>query len=368
MNPLLRVLLLLAASGASPSRIWSAFELEELPPEAFYLEGEPLWSRLGCSQEVQRNLRRLSEESWPEEEAERAGRNGVRLLVFSDREWPSGLSGQSDAPRLLYIKGKWPIAGSSVAVVGTRRCSPYGLRTAHEIGRAVGVSGGVVVSGGAAGVDRAAHEGCLSVKGPSIAVLGTGVDVVYPRGHEALFERLGEEGGALVSEYPLGSPPRQWRFPERNRIIASLSERLVVVEAPLKSGAMITARCALEAGREIWAVPGRINEEGCAGSNRLLYDGAFPLVSIPDFVSLAVGRQLSLFDEEARLEELHSVAFTEKEQRILVLLKKSGERTVDNLAVEGKMAPADVFSCLAALMAAGHVFVAGPGRWSAVPK
>lgn len=368
MNPVLRTLLLLAGSGAPAVRIWNAFESEALPPEAFWEEGEVLWRRLGCTEAVCRMLRRLADSSWPDEEELRAKQAGVRLLTFRDKEWPDALGGLPDSPRLLYVKGKWPLRGPSVAVVGTRRCSAYGMRAAFEIGRAVGGAGGVVISGGAAGIDKAAHEGCLSAGGASAAVLGTGVDVAYPRGHEPLFVRLAEEGGALLSEYPLGSQPKQWRFPERNRIIASLADRLVVVEAPSKSGAMITARCALEAGREVWAVPGRINESGCEGSNRLLYDGAVPLVSIPDFISLALGRQLSLFEETPFRGEQNSVAFTEKEQRILCLLEKSGERTVDNLAVEGTMAPADVFSCLAALMAAGRVFVAGPGRWSAVPK
>ncbi len=368
MTPLLRALLLLAGSGGPAARLWNAFEREGLPPEAFWTEGEPLWSRLGCSDTVRRALRNLVSSSWPEEEEERAKQGGVRLLTFRDREWPDGLAEQSDCPRLLYVRGNWPLVGPPVAVVGTRRCSSYGRSTAFEIGRAVGESGGVVLSGGAAGIDKAAHEGCLSVAGASAAVLGTGVDVAYPREHEPLFDRLVRNGGALLSEYPLGAQPKQWRFPERNRIIAALAGRLVVVEAPVRSGAMITARCALEAGREVWAVPGRINEAGCEGSNRLIYDGAVPLISIPDFVSLALGRQLTLFEEPIPRGEQNSVAFTEKEQRILCLLEKSGERTVDNLAVEGTMSPADVFSSLAALMAAGRVFVAGPGRWSAVPK
>ena len=130
---------------------------------------------------------------------------------------------------------------------------------------------------------------------------------------------------------------------------------------------MITARLALELGREVWAVPGRINEGTCEGSNRLIYDGATPLVSIPDFISLTFNRQLSLFCDLPP-DDRNTAVLSEKEQRILCLLEKSGDRTVDNLAVEGKMTPADVFSSLAALMAAGQVFQAGPGRWSSTPK
>ncbi len=367
MNPLLRSLLLLAASGAFPPAIWSRFEEEALPPEAFFLEGEGLWNRLGCSQQVCTSLRGLEESGWPEREAERAAKSGIRLITFRDRDFPESLRDIPSAPRLLYVRGPGDLSGSAVAVVGTRRCTAYGDRVAREIGRAAAEAGGAVVSGGASGIDGAAHEGCLSADGVTLAVLGTGVNVSYPRNHGDLFERVVASGGALVSEYPLDSPPRQWRFPERNRIVAALADRTVVVEAPLKSGAMITARLALEMGREVWAVPGRINESACEGSNRLLYDGALALVSIPDFVALAFESQLSLFPMFGQGGEENRPGLNEKEHRILAVLKKYGEKTVDNLAVEGKMSPADVFSCLAALSAGGLIFPSGPGRWSAAP-
>jgi len=366
MTGLLRVLLLLAASGGFPPALWESFRKEDLPPEAFLEEGPGLWERLGYSEQVRNTLARLAGTEWPEREEERARRAGVRLIPFDSGDYPRSLAGTPSAPLLLYVRGKWPLAGPSVAVVGTRKCSSYGWRTAVEIGRAVAGAGGVVISGGAAGIDGAAHEGCLDGGGATMAVLGTGVDVVYPRGHEGLFGRIVRERGALIAEYPLGAPPRQWRFPERNRIIAGIADRLVVVEAPLKSGAMSTARHALEAGREVWAVPGRISEEGCAGSNRLLFDGAQPLVSVAEFASVAFGRQLGLFPPGEEREQ--TSALTAKEQRILAVLKKYGERTVDNLAVECTMSPADIFSCLALLAAAGHVFPSGPGRWSAVPR
>ena len=368
MTPLLRSLLLLAGSGGIPSKLWESFKREGLPPEALYQEGEPLWRRLGYPGNIQDSLRRLSDGRWPEMEGERAARMGAVLVTCGDGDFPQGLRNHPDAPLLLYIRGKWPLPGTPVAVVGTRRCTTYGARTSAGIARALSEASCAVISGGAYGIDRAAHEGCLSAGGATAAVLGTGVDVPYPRGHCHLFRRIVESGGALVSEYPMGTTPLPWRFPRRNRIIAWWSERLVVVEAPLKSGAMITARHALEAGREVWAVPGRINEDGCAGSNRLIYDGAVPFVAMGDFVSLSLGRQISLFEDLKRTGRQNSCVFPEKEQIILALLKKSGERTVDNLAVEGTMSPAEVFSCLAALASAGKVFQAGPGRWSAVPE
>ncbi|GAB1427983.1 DNA-processing protein DprA [Aminivibrio sp.] len=367
MNPLLRSLLLLASSGAFLPPVWSRFEELALPPEAFYLEGEKLWEGLGCSPQVISTLRSHDEGDWPEREAERAAKSGIRLLTFKDRAFPDRLRNIPSAPCLLYVRGEGELSEDSVAVVGTRRCTAYGGRVARGIGRAAAEAGGTVVSGGASGIDGAAHEGCLSAEGITLAVLGTGVNVAYPRNHEGLFERIASSGGALLSEYPLDTPPRPWRFPERNRIVAALAERTVIVEAPLKSGAMITARLALEMGREVWAVPGRINETGCEGSNRLLYDGAQALVSIPDFIALAFESQLSLFPLFERGEGKNSSSLDEKESRILAVLKKYGEKTVDNLAVEGKMSPADVFSCLATLSAGGLIFPSGPGRWSAAP-
>ncbi|HRX26743.1 MAG TPA: DNA-processing protein DprA, partial [Aminivibrio sp.] len=230
MTGLMRVLLLLAASGGFPPALWDSFSKEDLPPEAFLDEGPGLWERLGYSETVRNNLARLAATGWPEREEERAARAGVRIVPFDSRDYPRSLAGTPSAPLLLYVRGKWPVAGPTVAVVGTRKCSSYGWRTAAEIGRAVAGAGGVVISGGAAGIDGAAHEGCLDGGGATTAVLGTGVDVVYPRGHEGLFGRIVREGGALVAEYPLGAPPRQWRFPERNRIIAGMADRLVVVE------------------------------------------------------------------------------------------------------------------------------------------
>jgi DNA processing protein len=140
-----------------------------------------------------------------------------------------------------------------------------------------------VVSGLALGVDAAAHEGVLEAGGPSVGVLGCGIDVVYPRGNRALFRRV-REAGALVSEYYLGEPPLAWRFPARNRIIAGLCDAVVVVEAPQRSGALITARHAAECGRDVWAVPGPLGTPECLGSNRLLGDGAGVLWDIAEFV------------------------------------------------------------------------------------
>lgn len=207
---------------------------------------------------------------------------GISVLTLADEEYPERLREIPDPPPALYVDGA-PPEGPVVSLVGSRRASATGVENAREIGRALGERGVCVGSGLALGVDAAAHEGALAAGGPTIGVLGCGIDVVYPKKHRALFERV-RRSGAVVSEYSLGEAPLQWRFPARNRVISGLSEIVVVVEAAEKSGALITARHAAEAGRDVWAVPGPIGVAECRGSNRLLGDGAGVLRDIPEFV------------------------------------------------------------------------------------
>jgi DNA processing protein len=201
--------------------------------------------------------------------------------------------------------------------------------------------------------------------GITAAVLGTGVDVVYPPEHRELFDRILEKG-ALYSEYPLGEKGESWHFPRRNRIIAGLASRIVVAEAPHKSGAMITARLAAEAGREVWAVPGRIDDERCAGSNSLIFDGAMPLADLDLlFGEPAAGAQRTLFDDRcpAVPDRVGIPVLSETEKTILSLLSFRGDKTIDNLAGEAKMSAAEVFKIVSVMSLRGLVFSSGPGRY-----
>lgn len=213
---------------------------------------------------------------------ERLERKGFRSVTLADEAYPARLRVAPDPPPTLFVGGRLP-AGGFVAIVGSRKATPAGLETAYTLGRELAARGVCVVSGLALGVDAAAHEGALAAGGSTIGVLGCGIDVVYPRANRDLFRRVGEQG-ALVSEYSLGEAPLAWRFPARNRIIAGLSDAVVVVEAPEKSGSLITARHALDAGRDVWAVPGPPGTPECRGSNRLLADGAGVLWDVPEFL------------------------------------------------------------------------------------
>ncbi len=198
--------------------------------------------------------------------------------------YPESLAMFPDAPDVLFTRGELPIGGR-VAVVGSRRCTAYGRRLAGEYGAAIGISGWVVVSGLARGVDGAAHEGTLRVGAQGIAVLGCGLDVDYPREHGRLASALVDAGGLIVSEYPPGTPPEGWRFPPRNRIISGLSVAVVVVEASVKGGALITAGTAMLQGIPVFVTPGDVTREVSKGCNLLIRDGAHPVLDAADLIA-----------------------------------------------------------------------------------
>lgn len=207
-------------------------------------------------------------------------RRHIGILPFGDKAYPVRLRNISDPPLVLYYKGILPDFDKqpAIGVVGTRKASAYGLNAAQTISRQIAASGGLVVSGGASGVDTWALQGALDADAPAVTVLGCGADVVYPRTNRRIFAQI-EEKGCILSEYLPGTQPKPWQFPERNRIISGISNGVLVVEAPEKSGALITAQRALEQGRDVFVVPGNIDVETCSGSNALLQEGAYAVFS-----------------------------------------------------------------------------------------
>ncbi|OFW69518.1 MAG: DNA protecting protein DprA, partial [Actinobacteria bacterium RBG_19FT_COMBO_54_7] len=209
-------------------------------------------------------------------------RHGIRVMFPGGPDFPERLTSIYDPPAVLFMKGnQLPHQGMYVAVVGARRASGYGKWVAETLAAQLAGLGIVVVSGAAYGVDACAHLGCLKASGFTAAVLGCGIDRIYPAEHEKLFQNI-ENSGCIVSEYPPGAEPLAWHFPHRNRIIAGLSHAVVVVEAAEKSGALITADMALEEGREVLAVPGPINSFLSLGTNALIQKGAKLVRSIED--------------------------------------------------------------------------------------
>ena len=202
-------------------------------------------------------------------------RLGVRIVTMEDAEYPSRLRNIFEPPMLLYVRGRLPLIDEEVAVtvVGTRTATPYGLKQAEDFSFAMAKQGALIVSGGAAGIDTQAHRGALRAGGKTVAVLGCGIDVIYPQENRYLYEDIAVSG-AILSEFPLGTPAAGSNFPVRNRIMSGLSLAVLVVEAPERSGALITARTALEQGRDVFAVPGALDAPMSRGCNRLIAEGA----------------------------------------------------------------------------------------------
>lgn len=215
----------------------------------------------------------------------RCNQRGIGILTCADAAFPQRLRNIEDPPVLLYFKGQLPNwqAQPNIGVVGTRKASAYGLQTAHLLASQIASCGGLVVSGMASGIDTLSMEGALDEGKPTVGVLGGGVDVVYPASNRALYRRT-EANGCLLSEYPPGSRPYPGNFLQRNRIISGLSDGLLVVEAPERSGALNTARHAFSQGRDLFAVPGNLGVDTCLGSNALLQEGAYPALSGWDVV------------------------------------------------------------------------------------
>ncbi len=218
-------------------------------------------------------------------------------VVLSDPDYPPLLREIVDPPLALHTRGDRSLLGkAAVALVGSRRASPYGMNAAAQLARDLVAAGLVIVSGLARGIDAAAHESALASSGKTIAVLGTGIDVVYPRGNTKLFRRIADEG-LIVTEFAPGTPPLAANFPVRNRVISGLCAGTVIVEATSRSGSLITARMAAEQGREVFAVPGSIFSRGTEGTHRLIQYGAKLVHDVDDVLDELPGQYTRKRDE-----------------------------------------------------------------------
>ncbi|HEX8144393.1 MAG TPA: DNA-processing protein DprA [Pyrinomonadaceae bacterium] len=214
------------------------------------------------------------------EEIERTRALGADVLLLDDGTYPSLLREIFDPPITLYVKGAWEecLDAPCVAIVGSRRCSTYGQNAALMLARDLAGRGVTIISGLARGIDAAAHRGALEAGGRTVGVMGTGLDQIYPRDHRRLAEEILEARGAIVSEFPLGTPPAPQNFPYRNRVISGLSLGVLLVEAAENSGSLITARMAMEQNREVWAVPGNITSRNSFGTNYLIKGAGAKLI------------------------------------------------------------------------------------------
>lgn len=286
-----------------------------------------------------------------ERECEAVARHGgVTIVDFLSAEYPKSLLQISDPPPLLYVKGSLRGTEHAVAIVGSRRASTYGLKTTERLAGELAMNNITVVSGMARGVDTAAHQGALKAGGRSIGVLGCGVDVIYPPENRLLFAEM-EAQGALVSEFPMGTTPLAENFPRRNRIISGMSQGVLVVEAVQNSGSLITARCALDQGREIFAIPGNINSSGSRGTNQLIKQGAKLVEDVGDILE-----ELRLPQAASSQKPSLNVSFslTPQEAGIFALLAESPLH-IDDIIVRSELTVSDVSAILLRLELKGAV-------------
>jgi DNA processing protein len=276
----------------------------------------------------------------------------IEAIPSSSPEFPAALYDLDDPPPVLWTAGHHTMLdGPVVAVVGTRRSTAYGERITRELVTALARAGATIVSGMAFGIDAAAHRAALAANGRTVAVLGTGVDIAYPRAHTALYREIADKG-LLVSELSPGSPSHRGSFVKRNRIIAALASVTFIIEAPVKSGALGTADAALLLGRDIGVVPGAIDSPQSAGSNRLLQQGAHPIVEIDDALMLA-----GLDPQPHAKPDLSDPL----EVRIWEALSR-GASTLDELCARSAMPVAECLAAVTALELRGAVECALTGE------
>ncbi|MBQ3021745.1 MAG: DNA-processing protein DprA [Clostridia bacterium] len=237
-----------------------------------------------------------------------AVKNGYTIVTYIDKLYPEKLKNISTSPAVLYVNGNAKILGETVfaGVVGARKSDMYGTRTAENLALEIGQTGAGIISGGARGIDSAAHRGALRAKAPTVAVLGCGLDVCYPPENKKLFKNIVESGGAIITEFPFGMEAHARNFPKRNRIIAALSTALVVVRAAHRSGSLITASRALDMGVSVFALPGNIDDNLSAGTNALIRDGANILLSPIDVIDELIALEPDFFVRE-REKEIYEV-------------------------------------------------------------
>jgi DNA processing protein len=274
---------------------------------------------------------------------------GVSLVTLHDIEYPCNLRTIADPPPALFVRGRLDdVDARAVAVVGTRSASPYGMQAARSLAMDLARSGVTVVSGLARGIDTAAQEGALEAGGRTIGVMGCGIDFPYPRESQDLIRRVAsKDRGAVVSELPPGTPPSKTRFPQRNRIISGLSLGVVVVEAPEKSGAVITAHWAAEQGREVFAIPGSVNSVLSVGSHNLIKEGAKLVQTVSDVLG-----ELNLPVVESEPEPLPELST--EEGKLLSLLSLE-QRNIEELIQETSLLSSQLYSALLLLELKGFV-------------
>jgi DNA processing protein len=326
----------------------------------------------GISKDIAASIANFKGWDKVKEELEVVNKNKVKIITYQDDLYPQKLLNIYDRPPYIYVLGTLDKEDINIAIVGSRAASSYGKYTTERLSRELAMKGVTVVSGMARGIDSAAHRGALSAHGRTIAILGSGLDVIYPPENKKLFHDI-IENGAVISEYPPGTPPRSSNFPARNRIISGMSYGVVIVEAGEKSGSLITARLALEQGREVFAVPGSIDAAGSRGTNKLIKQGA-KLIENTDDILEEILPQIDRTNvlkpvgacpsEEVSDENVESLSVLE--QKIIGFITKK-RLHIDDLISSTGLSSGDILSALTTLELKGFI-QQHPGKFFSLKK
>ncbi|MCM1257406.1 MAG: DNA-processing protein DprA [Roseburia sp.] len=291
-----------------------------------------------------------SKKTWQlEREAENLAKKGIFFISMEEADFPEKIAQISDGPYAFFYKGKLPGREKTAAIVGARNCSSYGKSIALSLGQCLAARGVQVISGMAAGIDSFGHWGAIKGGGSTFAVLGCGVDVCYPRGAFELYERILEKGG-VISEYLPGTMPAPGRFPMRNRLISGFSDIVILAEAKEKSGSLITADFALEQGKDIYAVPGRLDDELSRGCNRLIYQGAGIILSPEELLA-----DLGFSAKNQEGEKQNPKKVLEKEELLVYSCFGLHSKTLEELVLHTGLNAEVVTDLLVKLMMKGMI-------------
>ena len=315
----------------------------------YYIEETQL-ARLEFLSEKERQVLKAAAKQTIGNACSEAAKKGIQFIPWFSGDYPQRLLELADFPYAIYAKGKLPdLVSRKAAIVGSRRCTPYGEKYAVEFGKVLAEYGIEIISGLARGVDGMGQRGALMGGGKTFAVLGSGPDVCYPREHIGLYMDILEQGGGILSEYPPGTPPLSWHFPARNRIISGLSDVVLVMEAGEKSGSLITVDMALEQGRDIYALPGPVNSSLSRGCNYLIQQGAGLLTS-PEMLLKEWG--IGAFDVSERKGKNKKVL--ETTEKLVYSCLGLYPKNIEQIAEETKLSPRELVGLLVSLELQGY--------------
>lgn len=272
-------------------------------------------------------------------------REDIKYITYFDDGYPYLLSEIQNSPIILFYKGELCFSNKSIGMVGTRRATPYGKKLATRFSGELAERGVVIVSGGARGIDRCAHEGAIEAGGKTIAVLGCGLDIVYPTEHKDLYKKIIDNGGMLISEFPPGIPPLPMNFPMRNRIISGISQGVIVVEAKVRSGALITADLALADNRDVFAVPGSLFNEYSDGPHRLIKDGAIILTESQRIIDEYAWDEKVDKKSNSQIDN-DMLSLTFEERSVLSVLADGQPHSIDDIIIETELSLSKVQTTL----------------------